>query len=223
MAGLISGVAQAFGHLGGSSAKTDRGNFLDAQQDMKNVFNWALPFGQSQARTGQATTAQGVQNLGQAGSYFGKLASGDRATALQAVAPQTNAALAQSDAEKAQLANMGTARGGGAVGVNQQRDTGLMSQIDNMLFGARTAGAQGEAGVGQAQAGVGLGQTGQGIQSAGLASGTASDMGKQSLYSRQVSDEMHRQAVGDYAKAFGSLMGGKMGDTLTSLLSKIGL
>jgi hypothetical protein len=63
MAGLISGVAQAFGHLGGSSAKTDRGNFLDAQQDMKNVFNWALPFGQSQARTGQATTAQGVQNL----------------------------------------------------------------------------------------------------------------------------------------------------------------
>jgi hypothetical protein len=82
-----------------------------------------------------------------------------------------------------------------------------MAKIDNMLFGARTAGAQGEAGVGQAEAGVGLGQTGQGIQAGGLATGAASDIGKQSLYSRQVSDEMHRQAVGDYAKAFGTVMG----------------
>ena len=207
MAGLVSGVAQAFGHLGGSSAKTDRGNFLDAQQNMKNVFNWALPFGQQQARTGQATTAQGVSDLGNAGGYFRKLASGDRATALQAVAPASNAALAQSDAQKSELANMGTARGGGAVGVNQQRDTNLMSQIDNMLFGARTAGAQGEAGVGQAEAGVGLGQSGQGIQAGSLASGTAEAMGRQNLYSRQVSDQMHRQAVDDYSKAFGSLMG----------------
>ena len=129
MAGLVSGVAQAFGHLGGSSAKTDRGNFLDAQQNMKNVFNWALPFGQQQARTGQATTAQGVSDLGNAGGYFRKLASGDRATALQAVAPASNAALEQSDAQKRELGEMGTARGGGAVGVNQARDTNLMSQI----------------------------------------------------------------------------------------------
>jgi len=223
MGGLIQGVGQAFGHLGGSSAKTDRGNFLGAQQDLKNVFNWALPLGQQQARTGQATTAQGVSDLGNAGGYFRKLASGDRATALQAVAPASNAALAQSDAQKNELANMGTARGGGAVGVNQQRDTNLMSQIDNMLFGARTAGAQGEAGVGQAEAGVGLGQTGQGIQAGGLATGAASDIGKQSLYSRQVSDAMHRQAVGDYSNAFSSLMGGDLGKDLTKVLAAIGL
>jgi len=223
MAGLISGVGQAFGHLGGSSAKTDRSNQLTAFSDLKNVFNWALPFGQSQARTGQATTAAGTQNLGQAGSYFGKLASGDRPTALQAVAPASNAALAQSDAQKNELANMGTARGGGAVGVNQQRDTNLMSQIDNMLFGARTAGAQGLAGVGQAQAGVGLGETGQGIQAGGLATGAASDLGKQALYSRELSDAMHREAVGDYSNAFGSLMGGDLGKDLTKLLGKIGI
>jgi len=208
MAGLIGGVAQAFGHLGGSSAKTDRSNQLTAFSDLKNVYNWALPFGQQQARTGQATTAQGLQNLGQAGSYFGKLASGDRSTALSAVAPQTNAALAQSDAEKRQLGEMGTARGGGATGFNQQRDTSLMSQIDNMLFGARTAGAQGEAGVGQAQAGVGLGETGQGIQGGALAAGAANDLGRQALQSRVISNEMHRQAVGDYANAFGSVIGG---------------
>jgi hypothetical protein len=208
MAGLISGVSQAFGHLGGSSAKTDRSNQLTAFSDLKNVFNWALPFGQQQARTGQATTAAGVQDLGEAGGYFGKLASGDRPTALQAVAPQTNAALAQSDAEKRQLAASGTARGGGTAGFNQQRDTNLMAQIDNMLFGARTAGAQGLAGVGQAESGVGLGETGQGIQAGHLASGTAGELGQQALYSRQVSNAMHRQAVGDYANAFGSVMGG---------------
>jgi len=208
MAGLIGGVSQAFGHLGGSSEKTDRGNFLKGIGDMSNVYNWALPFGQSQARTGQATTAAGTQNLGQAGSYFGKLASGDRATALQATAPASNAALAQSDAEKRQLGEMGTARGGGAVGVNQQRDTDLMSKIDNMLFGARTAGATGEAQVGQAQAGVGLGETGQGIQAGGLAANTANEITRNSLYSRGLSDELHRQAVGDYAKAFGSVIGG---------------
>jgi hypothetical protein len=208
MAGLISGVAQGLGHLGGSSANTDRSNQLTAFSDLKNVYNWALPFGQSQARTGQATTAAGTQNLGQAGSYFGKLASGDRSTALQAVAPASNAALAQSDAEKAQLGNMGTARGGGAIGVNQARDTDLMGKIDNMLFGARTAGAQGEAGVGQAQAGIGLGETGQGLQGAGLASGTASELGREALASRGLSNEMHRQAVGDYSNAFGSLIGG---------------
>jgi hypothetical protein len=212
MAGLIGGVAQAFGHLGGSSAKTDRSNQLTAFSDLKNTFNWALPFAQQQGRAGQTTTQAGLQNLGQAGSYFGKLASGDRPTALQAIAPETNAALAQSDAQKQQLGQMGTARGGGAVGVNQQRDTDLMGKIDNMLFGAQGAGAQALAGVGQAQAGVGLGQSGQGIQAGGLAEGAASDLGKQALYSRQVSDEMHRKAVGDFANAFGSVMGLPFGD-----------
>ena len=163
MGGLLGSLFST-GSLGGSSAKTDRSNQLDAFSGLKNVYNWSLPFGQQQARTGEATTAAGVSDLGNAGGYFRKLASGDRSTALQAVAPASNAALAQSDAEKNQLANMGTARGGGAVGVNQQRDTDLMSKIDNMLFGARTSGAQGEAGVGQAESGVGLGQTGQGLQ-----------------------------------------------------------
>jgi len=203
-------VGDIFSNVGGSSAKTDRSNQLTSFSDLKNVYNWALPFGQSQARTGQATTAAGTQNLGQAGSYFGKLASGDRSTALQAVAPASNAALAQSDAEKNQLANMGTARGGGAVGVNQTRDTDLMSKIDNMLFGARTAGAQGEAQVGQAQAGVGLGETGQGIQSAGLASSTAGDLGKLALYSRGQSEEIHQKHVNQLSDAFDRILAGAM-------------
>jgi len=214
MGGLLGSLFST-GSLGGSSAKTDRSNQLTAFSDLKNVYNWALPFGQQQARTGQATTAQGVQNLGQAGSYFGKLASGDRATALGAVAPQTNAALAQSDAEKRQLGEMGTARGGGATGFNQQRDTSLMSQIDNMLFGARTAGAQGEAGVGQAQAGVGLGETGQGLQGGALAAGAANDLGKQALASRELSEQIHQKHVSQIA--------GGLEDTLTGVFKALGI
>jgi hypothetical protein len=194
-------MAGIFQHLGGSSADTDRGQQLKAYGDMGNLFNWQLPFAQGQGKTGTATTATGVQDLGQAGGYFRKLASGDRPTALSAIAPQTNAAIAQSDAEKAQLANMGTARGGGAIGVNQARDTDLMAKIDNMLFGAQGAGAAGEAKVGEAESGVGLGQTGQAIQGGAAAGRTAGELGQQALYSRGQSNQIHRQAVGDITSA----------------------
>lgn len=214
MGGLLGSLFST-GSLGGSSAKTDRGNFLGGMQDLKNVFNWALPFGQQQARTGQATTATGVSDLGNAGGYFRKLASGDRPTALEAVAPASNAALAQSDAQKRELGEMGTARGGGAIGVNQQRDTDLMAKIDNMLFGARTAGAEGEAGVGQAEAGVGLGQTGQGLEGAGLATGAASDLAKQSLYSRGLSEDIHQKHVNQIS--------GGLEDTLTGVFKALGI
>ena len=203
-------VGDIFSNVGGSSAKTDRSNQLTSFSDLKNVYNWALPFGQSQARTGQATTAGGVSDLGTAGGYFKKLASGNRADLLSATAPAANAATAQSDAEKRQLGEMGAARGGGAAGVNQQRDTDLMSKIDNMLFGARTAGAQGLAGVGQAEAGVGLGETGQGIQSAGLASSTAGDLGKLALYSRGQSEDIHQKHVNQLSDAFDRILAGAM-------------
>jgi hypothetical protein len=221
MAGLVSGI---FGNVGGSSAKTDRSNQLTAFSDLKNVFNWALPFGQQQARTGQATTAAGVQDLGKAGGYFGKLASGDRPTALEAVAPQTNAALAQSDAEKRQLAASGTGRGGGVAGVNQQRDTDLMAKIDNMLFGARTAGAGGLAKVGEAESGVGLGETGQGIQAGSLASSSAGELGREALYSRGQSEQIHQKHVDQLAQSFEDLLSGLVpgGSGFEDALSKFG-
>src|SRR4029077_363328 len=131
MGGLLGSLVSTCS-VGGRSAKTDRGNFLTGVGDMSNVFNWALPFGKSQGATGQATTASGVGDLGTAGGYFKKLASGDRSTALSAIAPSTNAAIAQNDTAKTQESALGTARGGGASGVNQTRDTDLMSKVDNM-------------------------------------------------------------------------------------------
>lgn len=221
MSGLLSGI---FSNVGGSSAKTDRSNQLTAFSNLKNTFNWALPFGQQQGRTGTATTATGVQDLGNAGGYFKKLASGDRSTALSAVAPASNAALAQSDAEKRQLADTGTARGGGAIGVNQQRDSDLMAKIDNMLFGARTAGATGEAKVGEAESGVGLGETGQAIQAGHLAAGTAGELGRESLESRGQSEKIHQEHVNQLSQSFEDLLSGLVpsGSQAEDVLSKFG-
>ena len=214
MGGLLGSLFST-GSLGGSSAKRDRGEQLNAYTDLRNVYNWALPFGQSQARTGQQTTAAGIGNLGMAGDYYRKLASGDRNTTLEAIAPATNAAIAQNDAQKRELSNMGTARGGGAVGVNQQRDSDLMAKVDNMLFGARTAGAEGLAGVGGTEAGVGLGQTGQGLQAGNLASGTAQELGREALASRGQSYDIHKQSTG-------AILGG-LEDTLTGVFKALGI
>jgi hypothetical protein len=213
--GGILGALSSTGSIGGSSAKTDRGNFLGGLKDISNVYNWALPFGQSQGRTGQATTATGVSDLGSAGDYFKKLASGDRSTALSAVAPASNAAIAQNDASKTQLSNMGTARGGGAAGVNQQRDTDLMSKIDNMLFGARTAGATGEAEVGQAESGVGLGETGQAIQAGGLANRAGESIADESRMSRPTSYGIHQ--------ATSNTIAGGLEDTMTGIFKALGI
>jgi hypothetical protein len=214
MGGIVSSLFGT-GAIGGSSAKRDRSEQLDAYGDLRNTFNWALPFGQQQGRTGQATTAAGVGDLGQAGGYFRKLASGDRPTALSAIAPQTNAAIAQSDAQKQQLGEMGTARGGGTSGLNQQRDTQLMSQIDNMLFGAQAGGAEGLAKVGEAESGVGLGETGQGIQAGAVAGRTAGELGQQALQSRGLSEQIHQQHV--------SQISGGLEDTLTGVFKALGL
>jgi hypothetical protein len=214
MGGLLSSLVST-GSIGGSSAKTDRSNFLTGIGDQSNVFNWALPFGKSQAATGQATTAAGVGDLGTAGGYFKKLATGNRADLLSATAPATNAAIAQNDAEKRQLSSLGTARGGGTAGINQQRESDLTAKIDNMLFGARTAGASGLAGVGGTEAGVGLGETGQGIQAGGLASATANNITRDSLASRGQSYDIHKATSGAIASG--------LEDSLTGIFKTLGI
>jgi hypothetical protein len=130
--------------IGGASYKTDRKVELNAMQGLSNVFNFALP----QAKP---ALASGNESLSEAGGFWSKLLSGNRAATGAAVAPETNAALAKSDAAKRQLATSGTSRGGGTASVNQQRDTDVMSKVDNLLFGARKEAAGETAKIGGAQ------------------------------------------------------------------------
>jgi len=170
-------VGGLFG-IGGSSSKTDRSTTLKGYGALENVFNYAIPSGEAATDTSSA--------------YFSKLLSGDRATAMQAIAPEANAAVAGSDAQKRQQSAMGTARGGGTAGGNQTRQQDVMAQIDNMLFGARS-GAAGK-----------LGAMGGQLLSTG--GGAASDLLSSSIQSQQASDKK--------SEGLGSALGGLVGAAL---------
>jgi predicted Zn-dependent protease len=199
MAGLFTSLVGS-GALGGSSAKRDRSDYLDSQSRMGNVFNQAFGFGQGLENRGTAATGQGMQDLGTSGNFFRRLTSGNRAATTEAMAPQINAVESQGDAERRQQASLGTARGGGAAGVNQDARSRRMAAIDNMLFGAQTGAAKEVGDIGRTEAGVGLGETGQGIGAVSGAGDLAAKAGEESLASRKLSDEMHRQATGDISK-----------------------
>lgn len=179
--------------IGGSSAKTDRNQTLAGYQDLNSAFNFANPAGQKQIATGQNTTGAGLSGLSNAAGYYAKLASGNRPAALQAIAPQTNAINAQADAARRQSATMGTSRGGGTAGANQQADTTKNAQIDNMLFGAQGSGVSGEASTGGAIANVGENQTNEGLNLFGQGTGAAQDVTGDALNSRQTSYNINQQ------------------------------
>lgn len=121
--------------IGGSSYKTNRKFQLTGMQDLSNLFNFALPAGES-------TFNQGAADTGTAGSYWRGILSGNRAALDASVAPERNAALAASDATKRQAATMGTARGGGVAGANRTIGDQTRAAIDNALLGARGKAAE---------------------------------------------------------------------------------
>jgi hypothetical protein len=112
--------------IGGSSAKTDRGNQLAATQGEWNLFSYGLPTGQQQQKTGQG-------NLGQASDYFSKQRTAGRTDTAASAAPAINAQLAQSDAQKRQQSTTGTGRTGGTAELNREQGATDQSNIDNII------------------------------------------------------------------------------------------
>jgi len=151
--------------------------------NLNNLFNFGI-------NQGKASTAAGNQSLGQAGGYFSNLLSGNRPAMLQAVAPETNVAQSQADAARRQQATMGTARGGGTSGANQQQKTDLMSQINNLLFGVRPAAAKETADIGKTQLEAGI----QSLSTAGTATAQAGDIATQA---RQQAGSQFQQVIKD--------------------------
>ena len=209
MGGLLSALFSS-GAIGGSSAKTDRGNFLTGVHDLNNVFNWGLPAGQQMTAKGQTGVATGTGDLGTAADYLKKLTSGDRATTAQAIAPEVASVTSANDAAKRQLATSGTARGGGATSVNQTRDSAAQAEIDKALFGVRPQAAGELAKVGSAEGALGLGETGEGLKAAGLATEAATNIADESRKSRVDSNDIHRQAVSDISGGIESTLAGIM-------------
>lgn len=174
----MSGI---IGTLGGNSAKSDRDTQLSTQKAGENVFNFAIPAGETASKSGDTS-------LSQAGDYWGKILSGNRAAVGAAAAPAVNAAEDRNDATRKNLVASGTARGGGVNATSQTQQTKTMSDIDNAIFGARGTAADETAKIGgeqSAEAGNLL----------GLGAGTATSLTNSAIASRKSSQQIHDNAV----------------------------
>jgi hypothetical protein len=199
------------GAIGGSSAKNDRGQELNSYKDLSNVFNWALPAGQAAFSTGQKGVSEGAGDLGTAAGYFKSLTSGSRPDMLQAIAPEATAVTSQADAAKRQLANTGTARGGGVAGANQDIKAKTDASIDAALFGVRPQAAGKLAEVGSAEGSLGLGESSAGLKAADLAETAGTNLGELATKNRTQSQNIHQDTVDTISKGIEDSLGAILG------------
>ena len=192
---------------GGSSAKTDRKTALTGFGDLQSVFNFGMDQSKSMAKTGTDTTAAGVSALQDPLKYFKTLLSGDRTQTAAAIAPESNAALTRADAAKSEASTMGTARGGGVAGQNQQTDEKTRAELDNYLFGVRPTAAQEVEKIGTTEAGIGLGEVNAALGFGSLAEGAAGEMTRDAIGSRRDSYEMNKDTLSHVTQSIESILG----------------
>ena len=188
--------------IGGSQSKTDRSVQLQSFGGLNNLFNWALPQAKSAVGTGLSTLRSAGSDVGSAAGFFRNLMSGNRSAVNAAVAPQANTAQTMADASRRQAAASGTARGGGTAGPAQTAKDQTLATIQNMLFGARTTGAEGTLAAGRAEAGVGATQGDIGSNLAGIGERAISDMGSLATEAKKSADAQQQQtgqAIGQIA------------------------
>jgi len=193
--------------------------------DLQNVFNFGLntagaeqKAGQDITNTGLKTVGTGLGDLSTADDYWKRLLSGNRPEMAQAIAPETNAVEAQSDAGRTAAARTGTARTGGTASADQQARDAMMAKIDNMLFGVRPTAAGQVADIGKAEGGLGLGEAGIGqselnnaLGFGNLAERGAGDLTSNARESRMDSFKINRQTQQDWVKFIQGIASGFMG------------
>ncbi len=154
----MSGIASL---VGGNSAKTDRKQELDARDQTRNIFNYALPEGKSLESTGSSLAGQG-------GDYFGRLLRSGRTDTTQQAAPAVNAELSAADAQKRREALTGTGRTGGTNEADRMAgattDANIANTVNETEQQNKTAGATGATNAGDAQMRQALGLLGMGGQ-----------------------------------------------------------
>jgi hypothetical protein len=185
MPGLAKDIGNVFG---GSAVKTDRKNQLAGFGDLNNLFNFGF-------NSGATETKQSQDLLGQAGGYYSKVLSGDRAATLSAVAPTVNAANATTDATKRGISQSGTARGGGVNATTQTLEDKKRASIDTAITAAKGGAASGAASVGGTMASQASNLLGMGERSAESLTELAGN-------SRKESNALHQQkaeSVGNLA------------------------
>jgi hypothetical protein len=155
IAAVVSAGAAAYGsHKAGKEAdklKKQQQPLIDAQ---KKQLTDLQPFGKSFLQQGQANTDI-VQN------YLRQMASGNRNTTMQALAPEINAATqGQQGAVTAQRSLF--PRGGQSASQAAQQPYQFQGMLNNLMFAQRPQAMQQLAQLGGNQASLGLGAYGQG-------------------------------------------------------------
>jgi hypothetical protein len=122
--------------------KDEKKKESDTWQNLNNLFG--STYGHSE-QIGQ----KGIADQADAAGFFKGVLRGDRT----AIAPGTNAAINAGDAAKREQAQMGTARGGGAVGANQQIEAHTRQLLSSLLGEQQTAAAGALATIGNEEMG----------------------------------------------------------------------
>jgi hypothetical protein len=187
------------------SVKTDRTSQLQSFSDLNNVFNFALPTAQGEQKKGDANLDSALSSLGLSSDYFQKILSGNRTDVAQAVAPTTNAITERSDAEKRQAASLGTARGGGAAGENQQVQDKTNAAVDTTIAQARPDAAKANADIASKIAGVGGERLSAALSALGIGTNAAGTLGQIATGAKKddnASQQATGQAIGEIAMMF---------------------
>lgn len=167
----------------GGAPKDEKQRESNTWNNLDNVFKQSF-------ESGTALGKAGKEDTGTASSFYKGIVKGDRT----ALAPAVNAAVEGADAAKREQGQMGTARGGGLAGENQQIQDHTRQLISSLL---------GEAQVGAADklSAIGSGETNSMMTALGVGSGTESNLS--SLLHTDVA-----QKEQSAAKLWGSLIGG---------------
>ena len=188
--------------IGGSSAKTDRGNQLAATQGQWNIFNYGLPQGQAGQATGQADLSAAKGTLQAPENYFRSLLTAGRTETAATSAPAVNTALAQSDAARRTEATMGTGRGGGTAAANREASTttgaGIDQIINQNMVGGRAAGASGLQQIAGEKASIGGVELSNALSLLGLGKGAIDSILSNATQSKQ-NDPNVGNAIGQAA------------------------
>lgn len=191
--------------IGNSPEKTDRGNQLAGVSADWSVFNRGLPAYDAGTKAGTSTTQTGLDTLGTAQNYWQNITQGNKTALNSAAAPAANAVQEVSDASKAEQAQMGTARGGGVAGANQQTQTAVNSKIDDTSLELQPKAATALTSIGTEQANVGQQQKAEALQALGLSAETAREIIQSSIESRPVSEKARKDVQNQWSTALASI------------------
>lgn len=189
----MSGIASL---IGGNSAKTDRKQELDARDQTRSIFNYALP----QAEQSQAS---GSNLEGQAGDYFGRLLRAGRTETTQNAAPALNANLSAADAAKRREALTGTGRTGGTAEADRAAEG--TTEAGNADIIAKTEGQEKQVGAQGAEQ-VGSDQQRQALGLLGLSDQAISQLLSNTTQSRTDSQQIHNASYDRVGQDIGQVL-----------------